>query len=171
MESIDAQQDLTAQLTGELRAAQTRLQSSLASLVEGSPPAAVAAPLPLRPFQGELRWPVADTSAATRSADSDTQPGIEIATPEGQPATAAHGGEVAFAGAFSGFGNLVILDHGGQAYSLYGYLSAIEVARGVAVQVGQVVGRVGRSPTGLDALYFELRIDGPPVNPLEWLAR
>ena len=43
---------------------------------------------------------------------------------------------MAFAGPFSGFGNLVIVDHGSQAYSLYGYLSAIEVARGTVVQAG-----------------------------------
>ena len=78
---------------------------------------------------------------------------------------------MAFAGPFSGFGNLVIVDHGSQAYSLYGYLSAIEVARGTVVQAGQVVGRVGLSPAGVAALYFELRIDGEPVNPIEWLVR
>ncbi len=171
IESIDVRQDLTAQLTGELQIARGRLQASLASLAVGGPASSGPIPLPLRPFRGELRWPVSDTGADTQPAGGDAQPGIEISTPEGRPATAVHGGDVAFAGPFSGFGNLVIVDHGSRAYSLYGYLSAIEVVRGTVVQAGQVVGRVGLSPAGVAALYFELRIDGEPVNPIEWLAR
>ena len=84
---------------------------------------------------------------------------------------AVHEGTVAFADQFTGYGNLVIVDHGDGAYSLYGYLSALEAARGAHVEAQATVGSSGRDPSGNPALYFELRIDGKPVDPLQWLKR
>jgi septal ring factor EnvC (AmiA/AmiB activator) len=97
--------------------------------------------------------------------------GIEIAAAEGTPSLAIHGGTVAFAGAFAGCGNLVILDHGAQAFSLYGNLLDIAVARGARLERGQPVGSVGFSLTGPAGLYFELRVDGRAVDPLQWLKK
>jgi septal ring factor EnvC (AmiA/AmiB activator) len=95
--------------------------------------------------------------------------GIEIAAPEGTPVTAIHPGSVDYADAFSGFGNLVILDHGGNYYSLYGYLGSVEVTRGQRVDAGTELGRVGTAPAGPAALYLELRVDGRSVDPIQWL--
>ena len=78
---------------------------------------------------------------------------------------------MAFAAPFTGFGTLVIVDHGGNAYSLYGHLSQALVTKGAAVKRGSIVGAVGQTPTGVAALYFELRIDGRPVDPVQWLRR
>jgi septal ring factor EnvC (AmiA/AmiB activator) len=78
---------------------------------------------------------------------------------------------VAFAEAFSGFGRLVIVDHGQGAFSLYGHLANVEVGRGARVEAGRVLGTTGRAPSGTPALYFELRIDGRAVDPVEWLKR
>ena len=83
--------------------------------------------------------------------------------------TAVHEGVVAFADIFSGFGNLVIVDHGAQAFSLYGNLLDIDVEKGATVEVGRALGTVGASLTGPAGLYFELRVDGQPVDPLQWL--
>ena len=80
-----------------------------------------------------------------------------------------HEGTVAFAAPFSGFGTLVIVDHGGTAFTLYGHLLDAAVKPGTNVSRGTPLGHVGLSPSGGAALYFELRIDGRPVNPLEWL--
>ena len=78
---------------------------------------------------------------------------------------------VAFADPFSGFGNLVIVDHGAQAFSLYGNLLDIGVKKGTIVEAGQPLGTVGASLTGPAGLYFELRVDGQPVDPLQWLRK
>jgi len=78
---------------------------------------------------------------------------------------------VAFAAPFSGFGNLVIVDHGAQAFSLYGNLLDIAVKEGASVGAGQPLGTVGASLTGPAGLYFELRVDGQPVDPLQWLRK
>ena len=95
--------------------------------------------------------------------------GIEIAAEDGSIVQAVHGGTVGFADVFPGFGRLVILEHGNNAYSLYGYLSAITVMPGTPVDAGRELGRVGLAPAGPAALYFELRVDGQSTDPLQWL--
>jgi len=82
-----------------------------------------------------------------------------------------HEGVVAFAGPFAGFGNLVIVDHGTQSFSLYGDLLEVLTQKGAHVVSGQALGTVGRSALGAPGLYFELRVDGQPVDPLQWLKR
>ena len=72
---------------------------------------------------------------------------------------------------FSLEGNLVILDHGDRSYSLYGHLETAEVTTGQRVGVQAPLGRSGRNPSGIPALYFELRIDGAAVDPLQWLKK
>jgi len=171
---IDRRRDLNAQLAGELQAAQQKLQTTLRDLASGGP-AAEAAALPLRPFRGALDWPVAGTvlrkfgRPAGRAATSSN--GIEIGAQEDASALAIHEGTVAFAGAFSGFGNLVILDHGSQTFSLYGDLLDIAVKKGARVERGAPVGLVGVTASGATGVYFELRVDGQPVDPLQWLKR
>ena len=167
--SIDERRDLTAQLTGELHLAQQQLQAA------GSQ-SRHAPVLPLRPFRGDLERPVAGDVVIpfgrhqqTRFGTTIVRNGIEISAAEGGPVKAIHEGHVAFADTFTGFGNLVILDHGGQSYSSYGYLSFLAVQRGTHVDRHEVLGTVGRAPAGQAGLYFELRIDGNPVDPVEWL--
>ena len=166
---IDKKRDLNAQLSSELQAAQQKLQATLRDLATGAP-AAEAAQLPLRPFRGALEWPV--TGAVTRRfGRAPAANGIEIAAREGAEALAIHDGTVAFAGTFAGFGNLVIVDHGAQTFSLYGDLLEIGVQKGVRIAHGQPVGTAGPIPSGSDGIYFELRVDGHPVDPLQWLKR
>jgi len=157
---IDQRRDLNAQLAGELDVAYRRLQDQLANAAAGRPAEAVA--VPLASFRGALDWPVAGRFTRARN-------GIEISAPEGTPVAAVHPGTVDYADAFSGFGNMVIVDHGGNYFSLYGYLASAEVARGDHVDAGTQLGRVGTAPTGPPSLYFELRVDGRSVDPLQWL--
>src|SRR5436190_111154 len=82
--------------------------------------------------------------------------GVAIGAPEGAPVKAVHDGTVAFAESFSGFGRLVIIDHGAQSFSVYGNLAEISVARGDRVDTGVQVGTVGPSVLGVAGLHFEL---------------
>jgi murein hydrolase activator len=169
--SIDERRDLNAQWTSELEAAQQRLQSSVDALDAN-------AALPLRPFQGALPWPVRGAISSrfgrqpsSRFGTSIVRNGIEVSSAEGQPVRVVHEGVVAFAGQFTGYGNLVIVEHGERAFSLYGHLSSIQTAQGERVQAQTIVGRSGVNPNGTPALYFELRVDGKPVDPLQWLQK
>ena len=174
--SIDQRRDLNAQLAGELQVAQQRLHSSVAQLPDALAAAAIA--LPIRPFQGALAWPARGTVArrfgkqpGAETGTTVVRNGVELAAAEGQPVRAIHEGIVAFAGPFTGYGTLVILDHGDRSYSLYGHLETAEVTTGQRVGVQAPLGRSGRNPSGIPALYFELRIDGAAVDPLQWLKR
>ena len=171
---IDRRRDLNAQLSGELQAAQQKLQLTLRDMANG----AVAQPsaLSIKPFRGDLDWPLAGSirrrlapGSAGRASSSG---GIEITAAEGTAVHAVHEGAVAFADPFAGFGNLVILDHGAQAFSLYGNLLDIAVKKGARVEAGQPLGSVGTAPAAAtSSLYFELRVDGQPVDPLQWLKK
>ena len=177
VDSIDARRDLNAQLTSELQAVQQRLQSSL-SQAEGNGAAAAAVTLPLAAFQGALPWPTRGRlhsrfgrEANTKFGTAIVRNGIEIAVAPGQRVGAVHEGTVAFADQFTGYGTLVIIEHGGGAFTLYGHLETAHVARGDRVEAGSSLGASGRNPNGNPVVYFELRIDGRPVDPLQWLQK
>ena len=168
--SIDQRRDLNAQWISELEAAQQRLQTSIAQL-DG-------AALPFRPFQGALPWPARGhissrfgRQPSSRFGTAIVRNGIEIDIADSQPVRTVHEGVVAFADQFTGYGNLVIVEHGDGAFSLYGHLSSLEVQKGAQVEALTVLGRSGRNPNGVPALYFELRVDGKPVDPLQWLQK
>lgn len=172
---IDARRDLTALLAGELVAARERLDSTLEGLGNDGVLAAAPVALPLGPFRGQLEPPVpGEVTVAFGSAQTSefgtsiARAGIELAAVPGESVYAIHGGTVAHAGPFEGLGTLVIINHGDQAFSLYGYLGALAVHTGVQVAPRTLLGTAARSPTGTPAVYFELRIDGRPVDPIEW---
>jgi murein hydrolase activator len=166
---IDSRRDLTAQYVGELQAAYDRLQQ----LASGRPGDAVT--VPLAPFRGALDWPASGKltgrfgQTSGRLGGTAVRNGVEIAAAQESIVRAIHPGTVGYADVFTGFGNLVIVEHGGNNYSLYGYLGSIAVARGARVESGAELGRVGLAPAGPPALYFEMRIDGRSVDPLQWL--
>jgi septal ring factor EnvC (AmiA/AmiB activator) len=175
LDAIDARRDLNAQMTGELQAAQQRLQASLAQAETNGP---LPTTLPLEAFQGALPWPARGRLANrfgrevnSRFGTAIVRNGIEIAVQPGQAVMAVHEGTVAFADQFTGYGTLVIVEHGGGAFSLYGYLEQAQVSKGDRVEAGSRVGTSGRNPGGNPGLYFELRIDGRPVDPLQWLQK
>jgi septal ring factor EnvC (AmiA/AmiB activator) len=170
---IDSRRDLTAQYVGELQVAYTKLQQQVTALSTEKPVTEPVA-VPLRPFQGALDWPVQGRLAGFFGQPSTRlgggiRNGIEIAADEDAPVRAIHGGTVGYAGPFTGFGMLVILDHGSNNYSLYGYLASTSLEQGRTVESGAEVGRVGLAPAGPPTLYFEMRIDGRSVNPVQWL--
>jgi septal ring factor EnvC (AmiA/AmiB activator) len=170
IEQIDSRRDLTAQYVGELEVAHARIQS-----LSGSLAGAQSLIVPLAPFRGTLDWPVVGAvtgrfgQPSGRPGGALVRSGIEIASPEGTPVRAIHGGTVSYAEGFAGLGTLVIVDHGDANLSQYGYLSAVSVQRGQTVEAGAEVGKVGTSPAGPPALYFEMRIDGRSIDPVQWL--
>ena len=96
--------------------------------------------------------------------------GIDIAAPSGTPVRAAASGTVVYSGWMGGYGNLVVLDHGGGLATAYAHHSGNAVGIGQAVVQGQVVGYVGctGSCTG-PHLHFEVRVNGAAVDPLGYL--
>lgn len=96
--------------------------------------------------------------------------GLDIGAPEGSPVWAARGGTVTYAGAMGGYGNLVLLDHGGGVSTAYAHQSAIMVSVGTSVSAGQQIGQVGSTGNSTGPhLHFETRIGGNPQDPRSYL--
>ena len=96
--------------------------------------------------------------------------GIDIGASYGAPVISADAGTVAYVGAMSGYGNVVVIDHGGGLATTYNHLSAFGVSSGQTVGRGVYIANVGCTGycTG-PHLHFEVRINGSPVDPMPYL--
>jgi len=96
--------------------------------------------------------------------------GVDIGVPSGTPIRAAASGTVIYSGWMGGYGNLVVIDHGGGLATAYGHQSSIAAGNGSHVSQGQTIGYVGCTGHCFgDHLHFEVRINGSPVDPLGYL--
>ena len=96
--------------------------------------------------------------------------GIDIGASSGTPIQAAKAGEVIFSGVYSGYGNCVIIDHGGGLTTLYAHQSRVAAREGAQVERGQLIGYVGSSGNSTGPhLHFETRVNGSPQNPRRYL--
>lgn len=98
--------------------------------------------------------------------------GIEIKSRMGEPIHAVFGGSVLYSRWFKGYGNIIIIDHGDNYYTLYAHLEKLHKKKGDRVKTGEVIATVGDSGSIIGAgLYFEVRHHGKPVDPMKWFKR
>ncbi len=98
--------------------------------------------------------------------------GIDIRTDQGEPVLAVWSGEVVFSDWFKGFGNLVIVNHGDNYHTLYAHLAERFKEKGEPVEAGEVIATAGDSgPVSDCRLHFQIRHQGKPLDPLDWIAR
>jgi len=96
--------------------------------------------------------------------------GIDIAVPTGTPVVAAASGRVIVAGWMGGYGNLVVVDHGGGLATAYGHNSSFAVGSGSTVSQGQTIAYAGSTGNSTGPhVHFEVRVNGSPVDPLGYL--
>jgi septal ring factor EnvC (AmiA/AmiB activator) len=124
-------------------------------------------------MKGSLRLPVKgellSRFGATRSGGGPAWKGLFIQTPNGAEVHAVAPGRVVFAEWLRGFGNLLIIDHGDQYLSVYGNNESLLKQPGDVVQTGDLVATAGNSGGNPETgLYFELRYQGKPFDPLSW---
>jgi murein DD-endopeptidase MepM/ murein hydrolase activator NlpD len=152
---MEALQQVSATLTAKIQAAQ-----SAAGTGGGSPSAAGLVWPVLGPVTSPFGW-----------RWGRLHEGIDIGVPAGTPIRAAAAGTVIYAGWLGGYGNLVVIDHGGGLATAYGHQSSIAAGSGAYVSQGQVIGYVGSTghSTG-PHLHFEVRVNGVPVDPLGYLS-
>ena len=104
--------------------------------------------------------------------DGRTSSGVLIAAPAGSQVTAVEDGTVVFSDWMTGYGMILIVDHGNGYMSLYAHNESLLRGVGTRVRRGEAVAKVGNSGgMGTPALYFELRRNGQPVDPASWLQR
>ena len=128
-----------------------------------------------RDLKGRLRLPVrgelTNRFGSPRSDGGVVWKGLFIVARAGEEVRAVADGRVVFADWLRGFGNLLIIDHGDAYMSLYGNNEALFKQVGDAIRGGEAVGAVGNSGGNADSgLYFELRYQGRPLDPLDWVS-
>jgi len=178
--SLRREKDTRARALKELEQAALRLQKMIDELSRKAavnkpqePPAGEG----LDGRRGKLEWPVrgAVTSAFGKSKHPEFavevfRKGIDIEAPLGQAIKVVEKGRVAFADRLTGYGRMVIVDHGERFFTVYAHLSEIFKKTGDEIGQGEVIGLVGDSDSLAGAkLYFEMRRDGRSVDPMPWL--
>jgi septal ring factor EnvC (AmiA/AmiB activator) len=179
-------------MVGELSEASRRLEAFIRDLQAKQRRAAAKVPAPTRPrpapseepsasgfggWRGRLGWPVDGqvvgefgAQVHPRFGTRTFRSGIDIAVPEGTGIAAVYPGHVVYTGWFRGYGNLIIVDHGGDYVTLYAHAAEILVAEGDDVKQGQTIGTVGETGSLQGPrLYFEVRHQGKPQDPAQWL--
>lgn len=115
-------------------------------------------------------WPAKGKLLMRFSSHHLMQKGVDIAGTLGEPVRAAAAGRVVYSGnGLKGYGNLVIIKHGAHYLSAYGYNSRLFVKEGEQVSRGQEIAAMGKAGTDRVKLHFEIRRDGNPVDPLDYL--
>lgn len=166
-------QNRTAQV-GQLKANQSELEKVLRAVQESL--ADLPANLGQKPFAslaGKLKWPTSGRMlyrfGAYREQGALRWNGVLIGAPPGSAVRAVHNGRVVFSDWMRGFGNLIIIDHGGGYMSLYGHNETFLRGPGDWVRGGETIATSGSSGGQNQAgLYFEIRHKGSPVNPARW---
>jgi septal ring factor EnvC (AmiA/AmiB activator) len=174
--ALDASiKDATASV-GKLRTEEKRLTDLITRLRELSAEFPVDTDQPFAQLKGKLAWPVQGRIVGDYGQPRGGGPvkwsGVLLEAAAGTPVRAVYHGRVAYADWLPGLGLLVIVDHGGGYMSLYGHNEALLKESGDWVEPGETIAQVG--DTGGQArpgLYFEIRLNGEPVNPHPWIAR
>lgn len=131
----------------------------------------------VRLLRGGLRWPVGSEQVLQRfGPHRDPQygtvtlaHGVLLAARPGERVVAVAAGKVSYAQFFKGYGNVVIVHHGGDVYSLYGGLASMFARAGQHVGTGEPLGVAGRNEQGVASVYLEIRVGQNAQDPLTWL--
>ena len=116
------------------------------------------------------RWPADGKVVGTYVAGDQTKQGLDIAGSAGDAVRAAADGEVVYSGnGLIGYGELIIVKHNANFLSAYGHNRKRLVSEGERVKAGQEIAEMGSTSASRDELHFEIRKNGKPVNPLDYL--
>jgi lipoprotein NlpD len=140
---------------------------------ERPPPPAPALAGPVRQAEGvRWSWPTQGAIVGRYTAGDPQRQGLDIRGRSGQSVVAAAEGEVVYSGnGLIGYGELIIVKHDARFLSAYAHNRKRLVTEGQRVGAGQPIAEMGRTGAALDMLHFEIRRDGRPVDPLDYLPR
>ncbi len=171
---VQRDQELLKGVLQELKAKATRLNDLVKKLETDQPQSYTGSLDGLTPLKGRLPWPVQGdlvvgygTSRHGTLGTLIESHGLEIAAAVGTPVKSVAAGKVLFANALRGYGNLLILDHGGKDYTLYAHLARFDKQVGDVVAGGDRIAYSGFE--GRESVYFEIRHGGKPLDPSAWL--
>ena len=173
IEKLDLESETKSEEYDRLLKDRERLESLLAELrrrtleLDGSAFEAARGSLPM-PISGPIRH----AFGAPRADNRLRWHGLDIEANDGDSVAAVFRGRVIFSDWLRGFGLLTILDHGSGYMSLYGHVDALYKKPGDWVESGEPIAIAGSSGgTAFSGVYFEIRHDGEPQDPIRWIRR
>lgn len=165
---VESRRETLASRSLELQDKARRLEGLIALLYAES--ATVDTGTAIQEFRGVLDWPVDGKVIVGFGPQEDPRygtqvphNGIELASEPGEPVRVVFSGKVLFADPFEGFGFTAVVQHPDRVFTLYAGLTELSVSKGDVLSLGDPVGSAGTS------LYFEVRVESRPEDPLEWL--
>ena len=179
--SIREEKESRQRALKDLEQAAVRLQKMIEEISRRSAAKSKEAPAGggLESMRGKLDWPVKGQVIGgfgkAKHHEFSTEvfrKGLEIEAPVGEEIRAVEKGKVVFADRFSGYGKMLIIDHGERYYTVYAHLSDFLKKNGDLVGRGEAVALVGDSDSLAGSkLYFEMRKDGKSIDPAPWFRR
>ena len=179
--SIREEKESRQRALKDLEQAAVRLQKMIEEISRRSAAKSKEAPAGggLESMRGKLDWPVKGQVIGgfgkAKHHEFSTEvfrKGLEIEAPVGEEIRAVEKGRVVFADRFSGYGKMLIIDHGDRYYTVYAHLSDFLKKNGDLVVRGEAVALVGDSDSLAGSkLYFEMRKDGKSIDPAPWFRR
>jgi len=146
--------------------------SKPAPKVASKPATAVPAKSTAQAYDGKWVWPTRGRVLSRFQSSGAGKQGIDIGGHEDQPVKAAAHGKVVYAGSgLVGYGRLIIVKHNENLLSAYGHNNKLLVNEGEQVSAGQMIAKMGSSGTNRNELYFEIRKNGKPTDPLKYLPK
>jgi murein DD-endopeptidase MepM/ murein hydrolase activator NlpD len=168
-----AEQDELLKASGELKGKVNELLAAKKKMQQANKSAAT----PIYFKGGKLAWPLRGKITSPYGTrihpvfkTKATHTGLDIDGLRGDPVRAAMDGEVLYTGWLRGYGQVIVLDHGGNLTTVYGHLSGIDAMENSKVKTGDIIGRVGA--TGIATgphLHFEVRVNGNTTDPIRYL--
>lgn len=156
-----------------------RAQETIRQLIVSSTESTEISGIPLSQFRGSLGWPVRGTVIETfgivRNRELNTEidnPGIELATSGDEPVVSVGPGRITSVSWLRGFGNVCIIEHPGQIFTVYARLGEVAVRANTTVESGTVLGYAAYDPLSKDhRLHFEVWTGKEKTDPLTWLKK
>lgn len=168
MPSLEELQQTVASMQTALAAREQSLTSLKEELAAKN--ARLAATPSIWPASGQVTSRFGWRSSPWGGRSSDYHPGIDIASDYGTPIVAAADGVVSFSSWYSGYGNLVQVDHGNGIVTLYGHCSQLVAKEGQTVKKGQLIAYMGSTGASTGThVHYEVRVNGTAVNPDKFL--
>jgi septal ring factor EnvC (AmiA/AmiB activator) len=177
--SLRKEKDFHSQTLRELEQSGFRLQKMLDEMARRAVPPSAPSVTGFDGKKGTLEYPVrgavVEGFGKTKHPDFSAEmfrKGVDIEAPLGEEVKAVEAGTVIFADRFSGYGKMIIIDHGQRYYTVYAHLDELMKRVGESVKRGETIASVGDSDSLKGPrLYFEIRKDGKPMDPMAWLRK
>jgi septal ring factor EnvC (AmiA/AmiB activator) len=168
IEQVARERRRLAQRTLELQDKERKLARLIGSLIDAGDQGLEGAPI--QDFRGVLDWPSRGELIGRFGPRRDPRyktevphNGVDLAVDEGAEIAAIFPGQVLYSAHFEGYGPMVVVHHPGRVFTLYAGLEELRVGKGDMVSLGDILGRCAGK------LYFEVRVENQPEDPLTWL--